>query len=298
MTEPGNPETAVPEHSDPALLAARERSLELTERIVELRDSYYERDASLVSDSEYDALVQALEAIEREHPELRGQDSPTQTVGGRVAAQFDPVTHAERMLSLDNVFSLDELREWAAKTEESAGRPVQWLTELKIDGLAISLRYEHGVRTSAATRGDGRVGEDVPSNALRVVGMPERLRGEGHPAIVEVRGEVFIPVAAFERLNALQAELRDRAVADARARADARKTGGEFDEEKAALWPHLAGWALVATAVIGLQHMAGHARAWHQVQWGLQQRRWRSALKCWTHLLHRRAESGAPRRLV
>ena len=235
MTEPGNPETAVPEHSDPALLAARERSLELTERIVELRDSYYERDASLVSDSEYDALVQALEAIEREHPELRGQDSPTQTVGGRVAAQFDPVTHAERMLSLDNVFSLDELREWAAKTEESAGRPVQWLTELKIDGLAISLRYEHGVLTSAATRGDGRVGEDVTSNALRVVGIPERLSGEGHPAIVEVRGEVFIPVAAFERLNALQAELRDRAVADARARADARKTGSDFDEEKAAL---------------------------------------------------------------
>ncbi len=217
------------------LVAARARSQELTERILELRDAYYERDASVVSDADYDALVHELEAIEREHPELQGQDSPTQTVGGRVAAQFDPVTHAERMLSLDNVFSLDELREWAAKTQESAGRPVHWLTELKIDGLAISLRYEHGVLTSAATRGDGRVGEDVTANALRVAGIPARLAGTGHPPMVEVRGEVYIPVAEFERLNALQAELRERSVADARERAEARKNAAEFDEDKATL---------------------------------------------------------------
>jgi DNA ligase (NAD+) len=239
VTEPTTPEHALPEHADPGadpgFVTARARAQELTERILELRDAYYDRDASLVADADYDALVHELEALEREHPELRGQDSPTQTVGGRVAAQFDPVTHAERMLSLDNVFSLDELREWAAKTQESAGRSVCWLTELKIDGLAINLRYEHGVLTSAATRGDGRVGEDVTENALRVAGIPGRLLGEGHPPLVEVRGEVYIPVAAFQRLNALQAELRERAVQDALARAEARKAAAEFDREKAML---------------------------------------------------------------
>ena len=146
-----------------------------------------------------------LEAIERLYPELQGQDSPTLTVGAAQGMQFAPVEHAERMLSLDNVFSLDELREWCAKAQASAGRAVRWLTELKIDGLAISLRYENGVLTSAATRGDGRIGEDVTFNAVRVTGIPQRLSGTGHPPIVEVRGEVFIPVAAFAALNALQA---------------------------------------------------------------------------------------------
>ncbi|WP_373457218.1 NAD-dependent DNA ligase LigA [Microbacterium sp. C448] len=168
-----------------------------------------------------------LEAIERLYPELQGQDSPTLTVGAAQGTQFAPVEHAERMLSLDNVFSLDELREWCAKAQAGAGRAVRWLTELKIDGLAISLRYENGVLTSAATRGDGRVGEDVTFNAVRVTGIPQRLAGTGHPPIVEVRGEVFIPVAAFAALNALQADMRDRAVEETRARSRA------FDEDKA-----------------------------------------------------------------
>ncbi|WP_420845463.1 NAD-dependent DNA ligase LigA [Microbacterium sediminis] len=175
--------------------------------------------------------MRRLEALERRYPELRGQDSPTQAVGAAEASDLATIEHAERMLSLDNVFSIDELRDWLAKTRAAAGREVAWLTELKIDGLAISLRYENGVLTSAATRGDGRVGEIVTENALRVAGIPERLSGEGHPAIVEVRGEVFIPVAAFERLNALQAELRERAVAEGRERAAAR--GREFDEARA-----------------------------------------------------------------
>ncbi|WP_425563276.1 NAD-dependent DNA ligase LigA [Microbacterium rhizosphaerae] len=168
-----------------------------------------------------------LEAIERIYPELQGQDSPTLTVGAAENTQFAPVEHAERMLSLDNVFSPEELREWCVKAQASAGARVRWLTELKIDGLAISLRYENGVLTSAATRGDGRVGEDVTVNALRVAGIPQRLSGTGHPSIVEVRGEVFIPVAAFDRLNAFQAELRERVVEEARAR------GRGFDETKA-----------------------------------------------------------------
>ncbi|WP_396652336.1 NAD-dependent DNA ligase LigA [Microbacterium caowuchunii] len=178
--------------------------------------------------------MRRLEQIERAFPELQGQDSPTQSVGAAQTSDLATIEHAERMLSLDNVFSPEELREWCVKAENSAGRRVRWLTELKIDGLAISLRYENGVLTSAATRGDGRVGEIVTENALRLGDIPERLSGSGHPALVEVRGEVFIPVAAFERLNALQAELRERAVAEARERWASRKAGAaEFDEEKA-----------------------------------------------------------------
>jgi DNA ligase (NAD+) len=214
---------------DLTLDEARAEAASLTERILDARDAYYGRDTLLVDDAEYDGWMHRLEAIERLYPELQGQDSPTLTVGAAENTQFAPVEHAERMLSLDNVFSPDELRDWCVKTQAAAGGPVRWLTELKIDGLAISLRYENGVLTSAATRGDGRVGEDVTVNAVRVAGIPQRLSGTGHPPIVEVRGEVFIPVAAFERLNAFQAELRDRAVDDARAR------GKGFDEEKARL---------------------------------------------------------------
>ncbi|WP_261164121.1 NAD-dependent DNA ligase LigA [Microbacterium sp. Marseille-Q6965] len=210
---------------------ARAEARSLTERILEAKDAYYGRDTSLVDDATYDAWMRRLEALERRYPELEGQDSPTQAVGAADGTELATIEHAERMLSLDNVFSVDELRDWCAKTQASAGRQVAWLTELKIDGLAISLRYENGVLTSAATRGDGRVGEIVTENALRLADIPERLAGEGHPPIVEVRGEVFIPVAAFERLNALQAEYRDRAVADARERAAGR--GREFDEERA-----------------------------------------------------------------
>ncbi|MFC5432385.1 NAD-dependent DNA ligase LigA [Microbacterium suwonense] len=217
-----------------SLEAARAEAEELTERILEAKDAYYGRDTSLVDDATYDGWMHRLEELERRHPELQGQDSPTQMVGAAESTGLATIEHAERMLSLDNVFSLDELREWEAKTRAAAGREVAWLTELKIDGLAINLRYENGVLTSAATRGDGRVGEIVTENALRLADIPERLSGSGHPAIVEVRGEVFIPVAAFERLNAAQAQFRDRAYADALARWEAR--GGvkkPFDEDRA-----------------------------------------------------------------
>jgi DNA ligase (NAD+) len=206
---------------------ARAESRDLIERITAARDAYYGRDAEVVDDATYDAWMRRLDELERLHPQLQSQDSPTQTVGAAESTLFAPVTHAERMLSLDNVFSPEELTDWCVKAAASAGRPVRWLSELKIDGLAISLRYERGVLTSAATRGDGRVGEDVTVNALRVSGIPERLAGDGHPAIVEVRGEIFIPVAEFTQLNALQAEMRDRVVEEARSRSRA------FDEERA-----------------------------------------------------------------
>lgn len=224
----------VPTETRATLQAAHAEAGELTARILELREAYYDRDTSLVADSEYDAMIHRLEELERLFPELQSQDSPTQTVGGGATVSgLATIEHAERMLSLDNVFSADELRDWCTKTADAAGRHVSWLTELKIDGLAINLRYENGVLTSAATRGDGRVGEIVTENALRLPEIPQRLTGEGHPAIVEVRGEVFIPVAAFEKLNALQAELRERAFLETEQRAKAR--GGAFDEEKARL---------------------------------------------------------------
>jgi DNA ligase (NAD+) len=196
---------------------ARDEVQGLTSRILELRDAYYDRDTTLVSDGEYDAMMLRLEELERLFPEIASQDSPTQNVGGRAdVSLFDPVVHAERMLSLDNVFSIEEFEAWAAKVEQNSGRRVRYLCELKIDGLAINLRYENGLLTSAATRGDGRVGEDVTENVHLISVIPRRLAGSGHPPIVEVRGEVFFPVAAFEALNARQVELGEREFANAR----------------------------------------------------------------------------------
>ncbi len=210
--------------SDLSLDDARAEATRLTDLIVDAREAYYGRDAELVDDATYDGWMRALEAIERVHPELQGQDSPTLSVGAAENSLFAPVEHAERMLSLDNVFSEAELQEWCVKTEAAAGRSVRWLVELKIDGLAINLRYENGVLVSAATRGDGRVGEDVTANAIKVAGIPQRLSGVDHPPLVEVRGEVYIPVTAFERLNGLQAEMRERVVGETLAK------GGDLEK--------------------------------------------------------------------
>jgi DNA ligase (NAD+) len=199
------------------LTHASAESKELTSRILEARDAYYELDAAIYSDEEYDRFIHRLEELERLFPELQSQDSPTQTVGGRAETKlFDPVEHVERMLSLDNVFSIAEFEDWAAKAERDAGRHIDYLCELKIDGLAINLRYENGLLTTAATRGDGVVGEDVTQNVAYITTIPRRLAGEGHPPLVEVRGEIFFPVEAFRELNALQAEAGERIFANPR----------------------------------------------------------------------------------
>jgi DNA ligase (NAD+) len=197
---------------------ARSEVDRLRTRITELRDEYYEANASTLSDADYDALVHRLDAIERRFPELLTADSPTQTVGGRAeTTQFAPVEHAERMLSLDNVFSPEELIEWAAKVVRDAGSErVRFLSELKIDGLAINLRYENGVLVTAATRGDGVVGEDVTGNVLTMGTIPARLHGTGHPPLVEVRGEIFFPVEQFDELNARQRDAGERVFANPR----------------------------------------------------------------------------------
>ena len=199
-----------------SLEEARTQVQGLIERIIDARDAYYGRDAELVDDATYDGWMHRLEALERLHPELQGQDSPTLSVGAASGTLFAPVEHAERMLSLDNVFSDEELLAWAAKVQRDAGRPVHFLCELKIDGLALSLRYERGRLVSAATRGDGRVGEDVTENVRRLNGIPLVLAGEGHPDLVEVRGEVFFNVADFHSLNAYQEAAGDRLFANPR----------------------------------------------------------------------------------
>ena len=197
--------------------AAKTEADALTGRILELRDAYYERDSVLVSDDEYDSMLRRLQELERLFPELQSQDSPTQTIGGRAETTlFAPVRHADRMLSLDNVFSIDEFDAWATKVERDSGRSVRYLCELKIDGLAINLRYENGVLVTAATRGDGVVGEDVTENVAWVPSIPRRLAGSGHPPLVEVRGEVFFAVAAFRDLNSEQSAAGDRIFANPR----------------------------------------------------------------------------------
>ncbi|GAA1965313.1 NAD-dependent DNA ligase LigA [Microbacterium deminutum] len=202
--------------SDLRLEDARADAQALTAKILDAREAYYGRDTVVVDDATYDEWMHRLEEIERLHPELQSQDSPTLTVGAASGTLFAPIEHAERMLSLDNVFSDAEFLAWTTKVERDAGRPVHYLCELKIDGLALSLRYERGRLTSAATRGDGRVGEDVTENVRQIAGIPQRLAGEGHPALVEVRGEVFFNVADFESLNAYQESMGDRLFANPR----------------------------------------------------------------------------------
>ncbi|QTG79719.1 NAD-dependent DNA ligase LigA [Arthrobacter crystallopoietes] len=186
--------------------ALRDEYEQLTEDVRRYRYAYYNEDAPLVSDAEFDQLYRRLEEIEALHPEMVANDSPTQEVGGEVSAAFTPVQHLQRMYSLEDVFSLDELQVWvsrASSSVEKLGRAqdLKWLTEVKIDGLAVNLLYRDGELVRAATRGDGHTGEDITHNALTLKDIPRRLKGKNLPAEVEVRGEVFIPSKAFLELN-------------------------------------------------------------------------------------------------
>lgn len=174
----------------------RQRVSELVDLINKHRAAYYQSNTSLISDADYDKLMRELEQLEAKYPELITGDSPTQTVGGEASSTFASVEHLERMMSLDNVFSTEELNSWL---EKAGGGP--FLCELKIDGLAINLRYEKGKLVSAATRGDGAVGEDVTRNVMTIKGIPHKLEGKNHPEVVEIRGEVFYSLADFAKLN-------------------------------------------------------------------------------------------------
>ncbi len=180
---------------------ARQRISELTAQIRDHQFRYYVTDNPVITDAEFDSLLQELLKLEAKYPELIKADSPTQTVGGGFATQFEQRDHIEKMMSLDNVFDLDELSDWfdrAAKTLDIS----EWLCELKVDGLAINLLFENGSLTRALTRGDGITGEDVTLNVKTIKNLPHTLKGDGWPARIEVRGEVYFPLAAFSELNA------------------------------------------------------------------------------------------------
>jgi DNA ligase (NAD+) len=194
---------------------ARSRHSELSEKLLDAKYRYYVLDSPTLSDIEYDTDMRELEALEGKFPELRTPDSPSQLVGAPISTLFTPVEHLERLLSLDNVFSAEEFGAWADRAAKLGGTG-PYLCELKIDGLAIDLVYERGRLARAATRGDGRTGEDVTPNVKTIGSIPARLSGPGVPEVLEVRGEVFLPEAAFERLNVTLQEAGKPAFANPR----------------------------------------------------------------------------------
>jgi DNA ligase (NAD+) len=183
------------------------RADELRRQIATHNAAYYERDAPLIADADYDALVRELATIEAEHPDLITPDSPTVSgVGGAPSAQFAPVEHRIRMMSLDNAMDLGELQAWGDRTARRLAElgfvdAVRYVCELKIDGLAVSVRYEGGRLVQAATRGDGRTGEDVTANVRGIEAVPKEL-GPGAPEVLEARGEIYLPIEAFQALKA------------------------------------------------------------------------------------------------
>jgi DNA ligase (NAD+) len=188
---------------------ARDRHQELSEQVDEARWRYYVLDDPTLSDNDFDVRLRELEALEEEFPELRTPDSPTQKVGGAVSTEFTAVDHLQPMESLDNAFSYDELAAWHARLGRDGVESPDLLCELKVDGLAINLLYENGRLVRALTRGDGRTGEDVTPNVKTIASVPHRLTGTDEfpvPELVEVRGEVFLPGEAFERLNVSMTE--------------------------------------------------------------------------------------------
>jgi DNA ligase (NAD+) len=178
----------------------RQRIAELTEEIRDHIFRYYVLDNPTVTDAHFDKLMRELEEIEKEHPELRADDSPSLGIGGGLATTFQQIDHLEKMMSLDNVFDETELNSWFDRVEKDAAN-ANWLCELKIDGLAINLRYENGVLTKALTRGNGTTGEDVTLNVKTIKNLPHELKGKNIPRLIEIRGEVYFPIAAFNELN-------------------------------------------------------------------------------------------------
>lgn len=186
--------------------SARSRWEELVAQVNEARARYYQSDRPTLADEEYDALYRELVELENSHPELASGESPTQTVGGERSEMFEPVEHLERMYSLDNVFDDGELTSWFERVVKGIGSLPPMLCELKIDGLAVDAVYTNGLLTSLATRGDGRVGEDVTANAAHIPAIPQALTGRSVPELIEVRGEIFFTVNDFTTINAEQLE--------------------------------------------------------------------------------------------
>jgi len=241
---------------------------ELTSRMEALREQlrhhnyrYYVLDDPEISDIEYDTLFRELAGLEEQHPELVTPDSPTRRVGAPLSDAFAPYTHRERMFSLDNVETTDELEAWKARASRILDRdPGGFVCELKIDGLAVSLTYEAGRLVKAATRGDGVTGEDVTGNIRTLESVPLVLRGEV-PALMEVRGEVYMPVSAFEQLNARQAELGEKPYVNPRNTAAGsvrQKDPAATASRKLSIWVYQLGY------VAGGPAFASH---WESLEW-------------------------------
>jgi DNA ligase (NAD+) len=179
---------------------ARHRMTELINEIRDHQFKYYVLDQPTITDAQFDELLRELQGLEDKNPELREPDSPTQHVGGGFSTQFEQRDHIEKMMSLDNVFDSDELSQWFDRVEKEISQP-QYLCEVKVDGLAINLTYENGVLVRGLTRGNGVTGEDVTLNVKTIKNLPHQLKGDSIPTLIEVRGEVFFPIAAFNELN-------------------------------------------------------------------------------------------------
>jgi DNA ligase (NAD+) len=228
------------------LAAAKRRVEELRDQINYHNYRYHVLDDPEVSDAEYDELMRELKALEEEFPELVTEDSPTQRVGAAPTDLFAPVKHRARMLSLDNVFSQEELEAWGKRVERAIGTGARYVCELKIDGVAVALTYERGRYTQGATRGDGEVGEDITANIRTVRSVPQRLRATSPPPVLEVRGEIYLPVKAFEKLNEELAEEGQRLFANPRNAAAGslrQKDPGVTATRPLSLWCHGLGWA-------------------------------------------------------
>ena len=198
----------------PPAIAAR--AAELMQLVRYHRTRYFNDDDPEIADAEFDELVRELDTLTDRYPELDSGATPLHEVGAPVSATFAPVRHVVRMLSLDNVFDREELVAWYARIERAITDPVKFAGEPKLDGLAISVLYENGALVRAATRGDGEVGEDVTANVETISAIPHKLLGDGPPARLEVRGEVFMPLASFEDLNRRQGDAGDRLFANPR----------------------------------------------------------------------------------
>ena len=179
---------------------ARHRMTELINEIRDHQFKYYVLDEPTITDAQFDDLLKELQQLEDKNPELREADSPTQHVGGGFSTQFEQRDHIEKMMSLDNVFDVNELSTWFDRVEKEISAP-QYLCEVKVDGLAINLTYENGNLVRGLTRGNGTTGEDVTLNVKTIKNLPHLLQGKEIPALIEIRGEVFFPIAAFNELN-------------------------------------------------------------------------------------------------
>jgi len=216
---------------------------------------YHTLDDPEISDADYDALVRELRMLEADHPELAVADSPTRQVGGAVSATFEPVTHRVPMMSLDNAMDVDELRAWADRVVRGLdGSTPTFVCELKFDGLAISLRYEDGAFAQAATRGDGRVGEDVTANVATIDEIPHRLPDHA-PEVVEVRGEVYMTRSSFEQLNERARAAGEKAFVNPR-----NSAAGSLRQKDPAVTAsrHLSFWSYQLGEVIGGPDLTSH----------------------------------------